>query len=84
VRRVRVGCSGGDGQNVYQCELEIMWLSIKVLDGGLFKRFDVLKRLVVAEIDLIEDNAMERVALPTGVWLHLCPMTEWNILRGAS
>jgi hypothetical protein len=84
VRRVRVGCSGGDGQNVYQCKLEIMWSSIKVLDGGLFERFDVLKRLVVVEIDLIEDNAVERFALPTGVWLRLCPMIEWNILRGAS
>jgi hypothetical protein len=61
-----------------------MWSSIKVLDGGLFERFDVLKRVVVAEIDLIEDNAVERVALPTKVWLHLSPMTEWNILRGAS
>ncbi len=84
MRRVRVGCSGGDGHNVYRCELEIMWSSIKVLDGGLFERFDVLKRLVVAEIDLIEDNAVDRVALPTRVWLHLCPMTKWNILQGAS
>ncbi len=84
MRRIRVGCSGRDGQNVYRCELEIMWSSIKVLDRGLSERFHVLKRLVVAEIDLIEDNAVERVALPTGDWLHLCPMTKWNILRGAS
>jgi hypothetical protein len=65
---------------MYQCKLEIMWLSIKVLDGGLFERFNVLKRLLVAEIDFIEDNAVARVALPTRVWLHLCPMTKWNIL----
>ena len=32
---------------------------------GLFKRFNVLKRFVVAEIGEIEDNAVERVALPT-------------------
>jgi hypothetical protein len=33
--------------------------------GGLFKRFNVLKRFVAAEIGEIEDNAVERVALPT-------------------
>ncbi len=32
---------------------------------GLFERFNVLKRFVVAEIGEIEDNAVERVALPT-------------------
>jgi hypothetical protein len=32
---------------------------------GLFERFNVLKRFVVAQIGEIEDNAVERVALPT-------------------
>jgi hypothetical protein len=32
---------------------------------GLFERFNVLKRFVVAEIGETEDNAVERFALPT-------------------
>ena len=53
-----------------------MWSCIKVLDGGYFERFIVLKRLVVAEIELIEDDAVESEALATGVCFCLCPMTE--------
>ncbi len=34
---------------------------------GLLARFNVLKRLVVNEINLTEDNAVERVALVTKV-----------------
>jgi hypothetical protein len=34
---------------------------------GLLERFNVSKRLVVAEIKLIEDNAMGRVELVTKV-----------------
>jgi hypothetical protein len=34
---------------------------------GLLERFNVSKRLVIAEINLIEDNAVERVALVTKV-----------------
>jgi hypothetical protein len=30
--------------------------------SGLVERFDVLKRLVIAEIDKIKDKAVERVA----------------------
>ena len=43
---------------------------------GYFVRFIVSKRLVVAEIELIEDDAVEREALATGVCFCLCPMTE--------
>ena len=43
---------------------------------GLLERFIVSKRLVVAEIALIEDNAVDRVALATGVRICLCPMTK--------
>ena len=37
------------------------------------ERFIVSKRLVVAEITLIEDDAVERVALATGVRISLVP-----------
>ena len=40
---------------------------------GLSERFYVLKRLVVAEIILIEDYAVERVALAPGVCFLLVP-----------
>ncbi len=50
---------------------------------GLFKRFNVLKRFVVAEIGEIEDNAVERVALPTRAWPHLCPKAKWSLLWDA-
>ena len=53
-----------------------MWSCIKVLDGGYFERFIVSKRLVVAEIELIEDNAVESETLATGACFCLCPMTE--------
>ena len=43
---------------------------------GYFVRFIVLKRLVVAEIELIEDDAVESEALATGVCFCLCPMTK--------
>ena len=53
-----------------------MGLCIKVLDGDYTERFIVSKRLVVAEIELIEDNAVESEALATGVCFCLCPMTK--------
>ncbi len=51
---------------------------------GLFERFYVLKRLVVAEIKLVKDYAVERVALSTGVCFCLYPMTKQIMLRYAS
>jgi hypothetical protein len=54
------------------------------LGWGLFERFYVLKRLVIAEIRLIEDFAVERVALSTGVCFCLCLMTKQIMLRDAS
>ena len=50
---------------------------------ALLGRFIVSKRLVVAEIALIEDDAVERVALATGVRICLCPMTKRVVLRDA-
>jgi hypothetical protein len=46
--------------------------------GGLFERFNVLKRLVVAEIGEIDDSAVETVALATGARFRSCPKAEWN------
>jgi hypothetical protein len=45
-----------------------------------FFRFYVLKRYDVAEIKLIEDYAVERVALSTGVCFCLCPTTKQIML----
>ncbi len=50
----------------------------------LLERFNVSKRLVVAEIKLIEDNVVERVALVTKAWLCLYPMTKWIMIWDAS
>jgi hypothetical protein len=44
--------------------------------GDILKDSYVLKRLVVAEIELIEDDAVKRGALATGVRICLCPMTK--------
>jgi hypothetical protein len=49
------------------------WLGIEVFGWGLCDRFNVLKRLVVAETEEIEENAVKRVALATGVCSHACP-----------
>ena len=52
---------------------------------GLFERFYVLKRLlVIAEIKLIEDYAVDRIALFTGVCFCLCPMSKQIMLQDAS
>ncbi len=51
---------------------------------GLFERFYVLKRHVVAEIKLIENYVVERVALSTGVCFRLCPMTKQIMLQDTS
>ncbi len=51
---------------------------------GLFERFNFLKRFAVAEIGEIEDNAVERVALPTRAWPNLCPKAKWSLLWDAS
>ena len=56
--------------------LNSIGLCIKVLDGGYFERFIVSKRLVISEIELIEDDAVESEALATGVCFCLCPMTK--------
>jgi hypothetical protein len=53
------------------------------LSYGLFERFYVLKRLVIAEIKLIEDYAVDGIALSTGVCCCLCPMTEQIMLQDA-
>jgi hypothetical protein len=49
------------------------WLSIKVFGWRLCERFNVLKRFVVTETEEIEENAVERVVLATGVCSHACP-----------
>ncbi len=46
---------------------------------GLFERFNVLKRFVVAEIGEIEDIVAERFALTTRAWPHLCPKAKWSL-----
>ena len=66
----------GMGGTCTDTSLNSMGLCIKVLDGGYFERFNVLKRLVVAEIELIEDDAVESETLATRVCVCLCPMTE--------
>ncbi len=66
----------GMGGTCTDTNLNSMGSCIKVLDGGYFERFIVLKRIVVAEIELIEDYAVEREALATGVCFCLCPMIE--------
>ena len=66
----------GMGGTCTNTNLNSMGLCIKVLDGGYFDRFIVLKRLVIAEIELIEVDAVERDELATGVLICLCPMTE--------
>jgi hypothetical protein len=43
---------------------------------GLSERFYVLKRLAIAEIILIEDYAVERVALAPGVCFLLVPYDQ--------
>jgi hypothetical protein len=40
---------------------------------GLCERFNVLKRLAVAETEEIEENVVKRVVLATGVCSHTCP-----------
>ncbi len=57
----------GMGGTYTNTSLNFMGLCIKFLDGGNFEQFIVLKRLVVAEIELIEDDAVESEALATGV-----------------
>ncbi len=42
------------------------WSGIKVFGWGVCERFNVLKRLVVAETEEIEENAVKSVALATG------------------
>ena len=59
-----------------------LWILI-TLCYGLFERFDVLKRLVVAETDGDWRQCDEESALATGVCSHSCPMTKWNKLWDA-
>ncbi len=66
----------GMGGTCTDTSLNSMGSCIKVLEGGYFERFNVLKRLVVAEIELIEDDAVESEALATGACFCLCPMTQ--------
>ena len=57
--------------------MEEKWIGSGLMEPlGYFVRFIVLKRLVVAEIELIEDDAVESEALATGVCFCLCPMTK--------
>ena len=66
----------GMGGTCADTSLNSMGSCIKVLDRGYFERFIVLKRRVVAEIELIEDDAVDSEELATGVCFCLCPMTE--------
>ncbi len=45
------------------------WSGIEVFGWGLCERFNVLKRFVIAETEEIEENAVKRVALATGILL---------------
>jgi hypothetical protein len=69
---------------IYSSPPSLLQKHIFGLSYGLLERFNVSKRLVVAEIKLIEDNAVERVALVTKAWLCLCPMTKRIILWDVS
>ena len=63
----------GMGRTCTDTDPILMRWGIKVFGWGLLERFIVSKRLVVAEIALIEDDAVERVALVTGVRILLVP-----------
>jgi hypothetical protein len=47
--------------------------ALRFFGWGLCERFNVLKRLVVAETEEIEENLVKRVGLATGVCSHACP-----------
>ena len=63
----------GKGRTCTNTNWRPCWSGIKVFGWGVCERFNVLKRLVVAETEEIEENAVKRVALATGVCSHACP-----------